>query len=186
MAIRQFGKSNAALLKTKGKRPLALALARSGNPRHDVGPCCSTAYYICIYIYKITSRQNNIELGTRRNEVSLIILITDKREKPIPCQSSRHTSAVWENLFRECRTQMCHTSCLATLPLDFYVAAAYQNQQSMSINAMNEKNEWSIWGAVKIYYNCLVCFWRVIVFWGGHIVLQGFAVFGTILHVHKS
>ena len=24
-----------------------------------------------------------------------------------------------------------------------------------------------IWGAVKIYYNCLVCFWRVIVFWGG-------------------
>lgn len=34
---------------------------------------------------------------------------------------------------------MCHTSCLATLPLDFYVAAAYKNQQSMSINAMNEK-----------------------------------------------
>ena len=44
----------------------------------------------------------------------------------------------------------------------------------------------SIWGAVKIYYNCLVCFWRVIVFWGGHIVLQGFAVFSAILHVHKS
>ena len=114
---------------------LALVLARSGNPWHDVGPCCSTAYYI----YKTTSRQNNIELGTRRNEVSLIILITDKRGKPIPCQSSRHTSAVWENLFRQCRTQMCHTSCLATLPLDFYVAAAYKNQQSMSINAMNEK-----------------------------------------------
>ena len=88
---------------------------------------------IYIYMYKITSRQNNIELGTRRNEVSLIILITDKREKPIPCQSSRHTSAVWENLFRECRTQMCHASCLATLPLDLYVAAAYKNQQSMSI-----------------------------------------------------
>ena len=46
--------------------------------------------------------------------------------------------------------------------------------------------QFSIWGAVKIYYNCLACFWRVIVFGGGHIVLQGFAVLGTILHVHKS
>ena len=34
-----------------------------------------------------------------------------------------------------------------------------------------------IWGAVKIYYNCLVCFWRVIVFWGGPYRLTGFCCF---------
>ena len=35
----------------------------------------------------------------------------------------------------------------------------------------------SIWGAVKIYYNCLVCFWRVIVFWGGPYRFTGFCCF---------
>ena len=39
----------------------------------------------------------------------------------------------------------------------------------------------SIWGAVEICYTCLVCFWRVIVFWGGHIGLQGFVISGTIM-----
>ena len=34
-----------------------------------------------------------------------------------------------------------------------------------------------IWGAVKIYYNCLVCFWRVIVFWGGPYRFTGFCCF---------
>ena len=35
----------------------------------------------------------------------------------------------------------------------------------------------TIWGAVKIYYNCLVCFWRVIVFWGGSYRFTGFCCF---------
>lgn len=43
-----------------------------------------------------------------------------------------------------------------------------------------------IWGAVKTYYICLTCFWRVVVFWGRHIVLQGFAVSGTILNFHHA
>ena len=34
-----------------------------------------------------------------------------------------------------------------------------------------------MWGAVKIYYNCLVCFWRVIVFWGGPYRFTGFCCF---------
>jgi len=34
-----------------------------------------------------------------------------------------------------------------------------------------------IWGAVKIYYNCLVCFWRVVVFWGGPYRFTGFCCF---------
>ena len=34
-----------------------------------------------------------------------------------------------------------------------------------------------IWGAVKIYYNCLVCFWRVIVFGGGPYRFTGFCCF---------
>ena len=34
-----------------------------------------------------------------------------------------------------------------------------------------------IWGAVKIYFNCLVCFWRVIVFWGGPYRFTGFCCF---------
>ena len=34
-----------------------------------------------------------------------------------------------------------------------------------------------IWGAVKIYYNGLVCFWRVIVFWGGPYRFTGFCCF---------
>ena len=33
------------------------------------------------------------------------------------------------------------------------------------------------WGAVKIYYNCLVCFWRVIVFWGGPYRFTGLCCF---------
>ena len=35
----------------------------------------------------------------------------------------------------------------------------------------------NMWGAVKIYYNCLVCFWRVIVFWGGPYRFTGFCCF---------
>jgi len=34
-----------------------------------------------------------------------------------------------------------------------------------------------IWCAVKIYYNCLVCFWKVIVFWGGPYRFTGFCCF---------
>lgn len=50
---------------------LTLVLARSGNPRHDVGPSSTGILYnLYIYIYKITSRQNDIELGTCRNEAS--------------------------------------------------------------------------------------------------------------------
>ena len=39
------------------------------------------------------------------------------------------------------------------------------------------RNKTNTWGAVKIYYNCLVCFWRVIVFWGGPYRFTGFCCF---------
>ena len=39
-----------------------------------------------------------------------------------------------------------------------------------------------IWGAVEIYYTCLVCFWKVIVFWGGPYRFTGFC---CIWHHHE-
>ena len=51
----------------------------------------------------------------------------------------------------------------------------YENGKR-SVNS--DPNRWAnIWGAVKIYYNGLVCFWRVIVFWGGPYRFTGFCCF---------
>ena len=48
--------------------------------------------------------------------------------------------------------------------------------------AMSSHHIIYIWGAVEIYYNCLVCFWKVIGFWGGPYRFTGFC---CIWHHHE-
>ena len=66
------------------------------------------------------------------------------------------------------------TSCLdITSCLSFRFSA----RKTWGMHTIMVARDGYIWGAVKIYYNCLVCFWRVIVFWGGPYRFTGFCCF---------